>query len=52
LISEFERAFEVIRKNEKDCKEMLTRYNFRKPRRHACSSEQVSPISISDFEED
>jgi len=29
----FERAFEAIRKNERDYKETLRRYNFRKPRR-------------------
>jgi hypothetical protein len=44
--------FEVIRKNKRDFKETLRRYNFRKPRRHACFNEQVNPISISDFKED
>jgi hypothetical protein len=29
-ISTFERDFEAIRKNEKDCKETLRRYSFRK----------------------
>jgi hypothetical protein len=33
LISKFEIAFEEIRKNEKDCKETLRRYSFRKPKR-------------------
>jgi hypothetical protein len=51
LISKFERAFEVIRKNEKDCKETLRRYNFRKPIKQASSSEQVDPISILDSKE-
>jgi hypothetical protein len=46
-----ERAFEAIRKNERDYKETLKRYNFRKPRREANPSEQVGPISISNFEE-
>jgi len=32
-ISNFERDFEAIRKNERDYKETLRRYNFRKPKR-------------------
>ncbi len=52
LISKFERIFEKIRKNEKDCQETLKRYSFRKPKRHASSSEQVGPISISYSKED
>jgi len=44
----FEKSFETIFKNERDCKETLRRYNFRKPRREASPSEQVNPISISD----
>jgi hypothetical protein len=51
LTSKFEKAFEVIKKNEKDCKETLRRYNFKKPRRKSGPSEQVSPISIFDREE-
>jgi len=39
-----------LEKNEKDCKETLKKYNFKKPRREACPSEQVGPISISKFE--
>jgi hypothetical protein len=35
----FENAFEAIRKNDKDCKENLRRYNFRKPRKEAGISE-------------
>jgi hypothetical protein len=52
LISKFEKAFETIKKIERDCKEALKRYNFRKPRRWAGSNEQVGPISISNLEED
>ncbi len=48
-ISKFEKAFEAIRKNEKDYKETLRSYNFRKPKRKADSSEQVNLISIFDF---
>ncbi len=48
----YERTFEAIRKNERDCKETLRRYRFRKPRRHATPNEQVNPISILDSEED
>jgi hypothetical protein len=44
--------FEVIRKNDKDCKETLKRYNFRKPKREASISEQAGPISIFDFEKE
>ncbi len=46
------KAFEEIRKNERDCKVTLRRYNFRKPRRETSPSEQVSSISIFDFEEE
>jgi hypothetical protein len=46
------KTFEAIRKIERDCKETLKRYNFRKPRRHVGLSEQVYPNFISDFEED
>jgi hypothetical protein len=51
LISKFEKAFEAIRKNKKDCKETLKRYNFRKLIRHVGFSEQVNLISVSKFEE-
>ncbi len=47
----FKKAFEVIRKNNRDCKETLKRYNFKKHRREASTSDQVGPISISNFEE-
>jgi len=51
-ISKFEKAFQVIQKDERYCKEALRRYTFRKPRRQVGPSEQVSPISISNLEED
>jgi hypothetical protein len=50
--SKFEKTFEEIRKNERDCKETLRRYSFRKPRREVGPSEQVNLISISNFEEE
>jgi hypothetical protein len=52
LISKFEKTFEAIRKNERNCKETLKRYNFKKPIRKASPSEQVDLISISNFEEE
>ncbi len=45
LTSKFEKAFETIFKNERDCKETLRRYNFKKPYRKVGPSEQVSSIS-------
>jgi hypothetical protein len=51
-IFKYEKAFEAIRKNERDCKETLRRYIFRKPRKHVGPNEQVSPISILDSKED
>jgi hypothetical protein len=48
-ISKFEKTFEVTRKNERDYKETLRKYSFRKPRREAGFSEQVNPISIFRF---
>jgi predicted RNA methylase len=51
-ISKFERAFEAIRKNEKNCKETLRKYSFREPKRQAGPNEQVSPIFVLDSEED
>jgi hypothetical protein len=50
-ISKFEKVFEEILRNERDCKETLRRYSFRKPRREVGPSEQVNPISIFDSEE-
>jgi hypothetical protein len=44
----FEKAFEAIRKNDRDCKETLWRYSFRKPKREASTSEQVGLISVFD----
>jgi hypothetical protein len=52
MISKLAKAFEEIRKNERDCRVTLKIYSFRKPRREASPSEQVSLISIFDFEED
>jgi hypothetical protein len=52
LISKFENFFEEINKNEKDCKETLRRYNFKRPRKQAGPSEQFSPIFISNSKED
>jgi hypothetical protein len=52
LIPKFEKAFEAIMKNERDYKETLKRYSFRKPRRQVGPSEQVGPISISNYGED
>jgi hypothetical protein len=46
------KAFEAIRKNERYCKETLRRYNFKKPIRKTCISEQVGLISIFDYEEE
>jgi hypothetical protein len=51
LISKFKRAFEAIRKNERDCKETLKRYSFKKPITQASLSEQINPISISNSKE-
>ncbi len=51
-ISKFVKAFEEIRKNERDCRVTLRRYSFRKPVKEASPSEQVSLISISNFEEE
>jgi hypothetical protein len=50
-ISKYERAFEAIKNNERDCKETLRRYSFRKRRQQVGPNEQAGPISISDFEE-
>jgi len=46
------KAFEEIRKNERDCRVTLRRYSFRKPVKEASPNEQVSLISISNFEEE
>jgi hypothetical protein len=51
-ISKFERNFEAIKKNERDYKETLRKYSFRKPKRQAGPNEQVSLIFVSDSEED
>jgi hypothetical protein len=39
LLSKFERAFETIGKNNKDCKETLRRYNSRKLRKRVGMNE-------------
>jgi hypothetical protein len=51
LLFKFESAFEVIKKNNRDCKETLKKYNFKKLRREACTSEQVGSIFIFDTKE-
>ncbi len=48
LLSKFDSAFKVTKKNNKDCKETFKKYSFKKLRREACTSEQVGPIFISD----
>jgi hypothetical protein len=48
----FERAFEAIRKNKKDCKETLRKYSFRKSRKDTSANEQVGPIFINNTEKD
>jgi hypothetical protein len=45
-LSNFERAFETIRNNNKDCKETLRKFNLRKPRREAGMSEHVGLVLI------
>jgi len=45
-LSTFERAFEAIGKNNKNCKETFRKYNFRKPIIETCASEQVGLIFI------
>jgi len=52
LLSKFEKAFKMIKKNNIDCKETLRKYNFKKLRREACISEQVGPIFIFDIKEE
>ncbi len=49
LLFKFERDFVMIRKNNRDCKETLKKYNFKKLRRKVGTSEQVGPIFIFDF---
>jgi len=38
-LSKFEKAFELVRINDRVCKETLRRYNFRKPKREEGTSE-------------
>jgi hypothetical protein len=42
----------MIRKNNKDCKETLSKFNLRKPRRETRMSEQVGLILIFDSKEE
>jgi hypothetical protein len=51
-LSKFERDFQTIRKNNRDCKETLKKYNLGKPRKKACTSEWVGLILSSNFEEE
>jgi hypothetical protein len=51
-LSKFEKAFEAIRKNDRNCKETLKRSSFRKPKRKEGTNEQVDPISNFDFEKE
>jgi hypothetical protein len=46
------KAFEAIRKNDRDCKKTLRKYNFRKPKKKEGTSVQVDQISISNFEKE
>jgi len=48
----FEKAFEAIKTNNKDCKKTLRRYNFKKRRKEVGTNEQVGSISIFDFEKE
>jgi hypothetical protein len=48
--SKFEKTFKEIRTNNRDYKETLRKYSFRKPRKGAGLNEQVDPISIYDSE--
>jgi hypothetical protein len=50
-LSKFERVFEAIKKNNKNCKEIVRKYNFKKPKKEIGTSEQVGPIFISDTKE-
>jgi len=50
--SNFEKAFEAIKKNDRNYKETLRRYNFGKPKKEASTSEQVGLISISNSEKE
>jgi hypothetical protein len=47
-LSKFEKTFEAIFLNDKDCKETLRRYDFKRSRREVSTSEKVGLISISD----
>jgi hypothetical protein len=48
----FDKAFEAIRKNDRDYKKNLKRYSIRKSKKTTSTSEQVGPISISDSKEE
>jgi hypothetical protein len=51
-LSKFERAFQAIRKNDRDYKETLRKYIFRKLKRQVGINEHVGSISISNFEKE
>jgi hypothetical protein len=51
-LSKFEIAFEAIRKNNNDYKEILKKYIFRMPKRESCTSAQVGLIFISNSKEE
>jgi hypothetical protein len=48
----FEKAFEAIKKNDKNYKFFLKKYNSRKPKREVGTSEHVGSISIFDSKKD
>jgi hypothetical protein len=52
LLFKFERTFEAIRKNNRDCKKTLRKHNFKKHRREVNTSEQVGLILIFDSKEE
>jgi hypothetical protein len=51
-LSKFEKYFEAIKKNNKDCNFFLRRDNFRNPKRKLGTNEHVGPISIFNFEKE
>jgi hypothetical protein len=48
MLSRFEKVFETIRKNNRNCKEILKKYNLKKSRRKASTNEHVGLIFIFD----
>jgi hypothetical protein len=51
-LSKFDKTFEAIRKNDKDCKKNLKRYSIKKSKRTTSKNEQVGLISIFDSKEE